>query len=183
MRQKATGQIPLDGAMAAAGLNSAPGMIHPQIPATGGIMVRCWFCGGQAEYMKCVVRSKREGTWKCPTCNGKIGKLHRQFGSWPPTDIPLDADKLDDEARHKFYSGLSSLEGKAEIRAYALRFLETYRTEEQRALEGGEFLPLSVWRTRGFDTESIKQHTTPDNIREDRVLGKVHRGGTHAHQR
>ena len=158
-------------------------MAQPQIPVSND-MVTCWYCGSQADYLKCYVRSKREGTWKCPGCNAKLGKLHRQFGSWPPTDIPLDADKLSETARHQFYAGLSKLEGIGEIKAYALRFLENYRTEEQRALEGGEFLPLSVWEKRGFDIESIKKHTTPDNIRTDRVLGQVN-GVVHAyrHQR
>ena len=169
--------------MAKAGLESFPAMAQPQIPVSND-MVTCWYCGSQADYLKCYVRSKREGTWKCPGCNAKLGKLHRQFGSWPPTDIPLDADKLSETARHQFYAGLSKLEGIGEIKAYALRFLENYRTEEQRALEGGEFLPLSVWEKRGFDIESIKKHTTPDNIRTDRVLGQVN-GVVHAyrHQR
>ena len=85
---------------------------------------------------------------------------------------------------HQFFAGLSRLEGRGEIKAFAIRFLETYRTEEQRALEGGEFLPLSVWERRGFDIESIKQHTRPEDIRTDRVLGQV-TGVVHAyrHQR
>ena len=97
-------------------------MLQPQIPAPDAGMVTCWYCGSQADYLKCYVRSKREGTWKCPGCNAKIGRLHRQFGSWPPTDIPLDADKLSEDARHQFFSGLSSLEGQGEIRAFAIRF-------------------------------------------------------------
>ena len=153
-------------------------------PQAGRSTVTCWYCGSLADWHKCFVKSKREGTWKCPCCNAKIGRLRRQFGSWPPTDVPLDADKLSESARHQIFAGLSKLEGRGEIKAYALRFLENYRTEEQRTLEGGEFLPLGVWEKRGFDIESIKKHTTPENIRTDRVLGQAN-GVVHAyrHQR
>jgi hypothetical protein len=40
---------------------------------------------------------------------------------------------------------------------------------------GGEFLPLAVWATRGFNTEAIQAKSLKDDIKEDRVLGTVYR--------
>lgn len=41
--------------------------------------------------------------------------------------------------------------------------------------EGGEYLPLSVWATRGFDVELIASRSRPVDIREHEVLGKTYR--------
>jgi len=41
--------------------------------------------------------------------------------------------------------------------------------------EGGEFLPLSVWATRGFDIEAIASRSRPVDIKEHEVLGKTYR--------
>ena len=41
--------------------------------------------------------------------------------------------------------------------------------------EGGEFLPLSVWATKGFDIENIASRSRPVDIREHEVLGKTYR--------
>ena len=37
-----------------------------------------------------------------------------------------------------------------------------------------EFLPLEVWRARGFDTQLIVENTTPDYIKEHPQLGKLY---------
>ena len=37
-----------------------------------------------------------------------------------------------------------------------------------------EFLPLEVWRARGFATQLIVENTTPDYIKEHPQLGKLY---------
>ena len=183
MNPKAAATMPCDSAMSKQGLESFPAMLQPQIPDSGDGMVTCWYCGSQADYLKCYVRSKREGTWKCPCCNAKIWQVAPAVCVVAAHGRPVGRRQAVG-VRPASKPGLSNLEGTGEIKAYALRFLENYRTEEQRALEGGEFLPLSVWEKRGFDIESIKQNTIPENIRTERVLGQV-TGVAHAyhHQR
>ena len=44
-----------------------------------------------------------------------------------------------------------------------------------RFAEGGEYLPLSVWATRGFDTEAVRTKSRPSDKMEDEVLGTVYR--------
>ena len=41
--------------------------------------------------------------------------------------------------------------------------------------DGGEFLSLGVWATRGFDVERIKSLSTPRDIQVHRVLGETYK--------
>lgn len=45
----------------------------------------------------------------------------------------------------------------------------------ERYVDGGEFLPLSVWGSRGFDADRIRDRTHRSDVREDEVLGTVYR--------
>ena len=42
-------------------------------------------------------------------------------------------------------------------------------------VDGGEFLPLSVWQNRGFNVADIAEKTPPADIASHPVLGKVYR--------
>ena len=47
--------------------------------------------------------------------------------------------------------------------------------QAQYYMNGGEFLPLSVWATRGFDANVIKEKIAPEDCREHPVLGTTYR--------
>ena len=55
------------------------------------------------------------------------------------------------------------------------RKLELTEVESESWADSGEFLPLSVWGNRGFDTERIRSRSSPADVREDLVLGTVYR--------
>jgi hypothetical protein len=42
-------------------------------------------------------------------------------------------------------------------------------------IEGGEYLPLGVWMTRGFDAVHIKERSRDSDVIQDPVLGTVYR--------
>jgi hypothetical protein len=48
-------------------------------------------------------------------------------------------------------------------------------SHEETFMCGGEYLPLSVWETRGFNPKFIEERSLPEDILEDRVLGRVYR--------
>ena len=50
-----------------------------------------------------------------------------------------------------------------------------HETWEKRYQSGGNYLPLSVWATQGYDTQRIERLSRPEDIMEDHVLGKVYR--------
>ena len=57
-----------------------------------------------------------------------------------------------------------------------IRFLmRRHETWEKRYQSGGNYLPLSVWATQGYDTQRIQRFSRPEDIMEDHVLGKVYR--------
>ena len=41
--------------------------------------------------------------------------------------------------------------------------------------DGGDYLPLSVWSNRGFDTAAIESHSAPEDMRAHPVLGLCYR--------
>ena len=50
--------------------------------------------------------------------------------------------------------------------------IEEHFTEYE---DSGEFLPLGVWRARGFDADKIENESLPENIRDFPVLGRCYR--------
>jgi hypothetical protein len=141
--------------------------------------VLCWYCGSKAYYLKCQIRSKREGTWKCGECNKQLVKLSRQFGSWPPDGMEFQSSRVTPEVRHAFWKSLANLDV-TDVKHVAKRFLDEYRLEETTAQQGGSFLPLSVWERKGYDTGLIMTHSTANNVRKDKVLGDTYRVITHS---
>ena len=53
--------------------------------------------------------------------------------------------------------------------------MRRHETWEKRYQSGGNYLPLSVWATQGYDTQRIERLSRPEDIMEDHVLGKVYR--------
>ena len=87
--------------------------------------------------------SKKEGTFKCCACHSKETTLRRMFGKWPLPQFT----QLDEDIRRTFFSSMdgASRDGlKMELeRISSMTSFEDYFSD------GGEYLPLSVWKTRG----------------------------------
>ena len=120
------------------------------------------------------VRSKTAQTYRCNKCNVKVVQLSRIFGSFPPPSmgsIPKD----DVEAFFKDSSGMTP----ADTKARYTEMVSRYEVAEEFFACDGEFLPLSVWRTRGFDSdrtlydqslrevlcESVFRHSSTNHLR------------------
>jgi hypothetical protein len=73
-----------------------------------------------------------------------------------------------------FHAGAEGLSG-PELLRKARELLTASESHGEYYMDGGEFLPLSVWGRRGFDETRIELHSLPLDIREDRVLGKTYR--------
>jgi hypothetical protein len=97
-------------------------------------------------------------------------QLRRAFGSWPTDDFQL----LSVEQRMAFYAGSEGLTGPDVLRK-ARELLTASESHGEYYMDGGEFLPLSVWGRRGFDESRIELHSLPADMRMDRVLGQTYR--------
>ena len=53
--------------------------------------------------------------------------------------------------------------------AFLMRRHETW---EKRYQSGGNYLPLSVWATQGYDTQRIERLSRPEDIMEDHSVGQ-----------
>jgi hypothetical protein len=73
-----------------------------------------------------------------------------------------------------FYAGADGLSGPDVLRS-ARELLTSSESHGEYYIDGGEFLPLSVWVQRGYDSNRIHDLTKPADIREDRVLGTTYR--------
>jgi hypothetical protein len=81
---------------------------------------------------------------------------------------------LSDEQRMAFYVAADGMEGVAVIKK-AREMITASEAHGEFYIDGGEWLPLSVWGKRGFDEDRIKRLTLPIDVREDRVLGTTYR--------
>ena len=61
------------------------------------------------------------------------------------------------------------------IKEKIIFLMRRHETWEKRYQSGGNYLPLSVWATQGYDTQRIERLSRPEDIMEDHVLGKVYR--------
>jgi len=75
------------------------------------------------------------------------------------------------DTQRSFYSSVAGLDCKDTLKQ--LESVVATEEEVDSYFCGGEFLPLAVWATRGFNTEAIQTKSLKADIKEDRVLGTV----------
>ena len=130
---------------------------------------RCNKCRADVDVLRSSATGKRQGTWRCNECNVKCVQLSRKFGSWPPKSFQA----LPQDWQSEFYASLRGLSGGADLEKHVIHRLTMKRIDEEESSLGGEFLPLSVYATRGFDTNDIATKSKPIDIEDHAVLGKL----------
>ena len=114
--------------------------------------VRCSQCGLEVDIDSNVrVRGKKAQTYRCGVCAVNIQQLRRDFGEWPTPQFLY----LGREEREEFYRHVQTLYGHDQVAAFAEETLRKVEEHEDYYDEGGKFLPLSVWATKGYDTAKI----------------------------
>ena len=106
--------------------------------------------------------------WKCNRCQSKATMLARcgvREADLTLPEIPL-------AERSAFWSSDMKID---KLRVEAEKLLSSYSRRERWFSEGGAFLPLSVWQTKGWDVERLKANTPPEDIRETAQGGTCYR--------
>jgi hypothetical protein len=130
--------------------------------------VRCLSCNRFEHFPRCRLLSKAHGrSWRCSGCHVKTTQLYRRFGSWPTAEF----EALDEHTRQSFMASLQGLDGPTAV-SKAAELLESYRVDEEIFSDGGEFLPLSVWAQKGFDTSRIEEFTPESDKKWHHVCGR-----------
>jgi hypothetical protein len=131
--------------------------------------VFCSTCGSQVVLAKTRLLSKTQGTWRCSRCAIKITQLHRGFGEWPNATFK----NLSPEQQQAFFRTADGSGQK--IVGMAKELLEKNEEHESYYQNGGEYLPLGVWQTRGFDSAAIERNSDSSDIKMHPVLGDTYR--------
>jgi hypothetical protein len=94
--------------------------------------------------------------------------LSRHCG-WTSKDfLPLTPDQ-----RQEFWRQANATSSNESLKALLTETIVQSQTDVARATLGGDYLPLGVWKAKGFDTEEIEAKCT--DTMEHPIFGKVYR--------
>ena len=114
--------------------------------------------------------SIRRDEWRCPECNVSRVIFYNN-GCYPQSSWQSD------EERHSFWRRAKDLdkEGKLSLARLYDRFRRQVKSQSFTYMEGGNFWPLSYWKTKGLNINRIRKLSPPECIREDPVLGTCYK--------
>jgi hypothetical protein len=138
--------------------------------------VLCDLCGRWSHFSSCRLKSKMAGLWKCSNCHAKENSLRRSFGKWPLESY----QGLDNVKRQHFMASLGGLTA-----SQTATELETLMADENHSefySDAGEFLPLSVWASRGFNAAEIEAKSQPQDLGCAYIQQLCSRGSAQLHQ-
>ena len=82
---------------------------------------------------------------------------------------------MDDKDRASFFRMVKGLPSGERMQVVHRVIAKKVSSDVNVRTEGGTFLPLSVWKSKGYDVERIMEHSLPEDIREHDVLGPCYR--------
>jgi len=133
--------------------------------------LKCMNCGDDIAEGKEHIIAKSRNEFCCPPCYSQRAMFYRTNRTLPDTTSLSIAERNDFWVRCR---QTRLVEDKnALLTAYSQKKRYTDITEEYA--EGGQFLPLNVWKVKGFPEDRILQHTRPEDIQDDRVVGLTYR--------
>ncbi len=109
--------------------------------------------------------SKQRQTYRCTGCSSKITILSR-VNMWPPA-VSIPAESLSE-----WLAQCAS--NKRALIACMRDLLQNYEEKERYWDYSGEWQPLSVWKSRGYDAARLEAATPAQHIRDDEVHGTVY---------
>eukprot|EP00929_Paragymnodinium_shiwhaense_P038315 TRINITY_DN20261_c0_g2_i3.p1 TRINITY_DN20261_c0_g2~~TRINITY_DN20261_c0_g2_i3.p1 ORF type:complete len:671 (-),score=238.49 TRINITY_DN20261_c0_g2_i3:175-2187(-) len=166
-----------DQRVAANAAATAPGDRTPMVSALpmpsfllrrSGPEIRCGYCIVETDITKLKLCNKGTAKWKCASCKNVLQTLYRKTGTCKLSHIPP-------HILNEFFR-TSARETPDGIKAKGEKLMKSYTVNEEFFAENGSFLPLSVWKTKGFSEAKILQDATEDDIRRNLpMLGDCYR--------
>jgi len=129
---------------------------------------QCYLCGELTEKFGWNLRNKKRGHWICKGCNvSRVvfakNNMDPEFSFQSPEEVQefwLACKALDNNAKLELVRSTTKVHSSSSMEHYQ---------------EGGSFLPLSVWKTKGFDIEAIEALSKPCDKEKHPVLGDTYR--------
>lgn len=109
--------------------------------------------------------------YKCNKCNNTLVKMTTTWGKWPTPEFA----QFTPEQQQEFFQSAQKIKSSTELVKMVEAKLSQFSSKEFCWANGGEFLPLSVWQTKGFDSEKIKNTTPPEDIQVNPQIGTCYR--------
>ena len=138
----------------------------PQGPIT--VTCVCMKCNMEKSIDACIKKSKK---WICKPCNTAATMLSQAceggFNGKAFTNLTSDEQQ-------EFWRNAAGASKRDLVASYQSK-LRAIRTKEKAEGSTGDFLPLSVWQNKGYDTDAIQKNSLPEDIREHPVLGTTYR--------
>jgi hypothetical protein len=103
-------------------------------------------------------------------CGVTVTTCYKQFGGVP------ELGEISKERLQDFYKKAHDINLRLDLPGLVQQFsICKQKTDEKFYANQGEFLPLKVWKTRGFSARSIREGCKPEDKRVCPVLGEVYR--------
>ena len=129
---------------------------------------RCGKCHNMVEKSRAKISGKGKNYWVCKTCHTRCTQLSNIYGGWPPKHFKL----LSPEKRVTYFNDIKEIHDQKELQLHTANFFRTTMEDNKGTKDTIEYLPLSVWKQRGFNVRKIKRRCT--DIQHHNVLGKLY---------
>ena len=98
-------------------------------------------------------------------------QLYRAYGNWPTAEFKgmSSADQM------AFMREIGAKNTINDIKVSANELFNRFVKLEDNFSEGGAYLPLTVWATKGFNIDNIERLSLAGDVKEHPVLGTVYR--------
>ena len=132
--------------------------------------LHCQTCGSRCQLSRMRCRGKSCASWECLNCGTKSTQLRRVFGKWPIGEFV----EMEPDEQKAFFSDIGGMSMEA-LKQHCERTFSKTESHGKFYEERGQFLPLSVWATRGFPVEDIEAKSHASDRRFHDVLGSTYR--------
>ena len=137
---------------------------------TSGPDLRCSRCKCTLEPARAQIVGKSAGTWRCNRCNTRGVQLSR-IPTWKTFQGHLKT--FSEDEKKSFWEQCKDCENPVELTKLITRSQTKRHSEESHTSTEGEYLPLGVYKARGFNIKRIKKYCKDIKIHE--TLGKTYR--------
>jgi len=130
---------------------------------------RCPRCLCAVELDQRRITNKGSGHWICKACSNRSGSLYKLYGKWPPPTFKA----LGAKEQQAFDHEIRDMNDAKVLKMKTDEFLDIADVKHNSVAHKGDYLPLGVYATMGYDVAAIAAKC--DDFQEDPILGRVYR--------
>ena len=111
----------------------------------------CRKCESMVSRESALISGTKSPYWVCKVCHARAQGLSKALGKWPPENFKT----LDGTEKVAYFKDIKEISGTKRLKMFAEEWLKTVVVDVQGKRYTNEYLPKSVWKTRGFSEEQI----------------------------